>query len=43
VQFAAWCVVMFFAFSRRRRRVIQRDSATVFDAPVMSLSDEVSK
>jgi hypothetical protein len=43
VQFSAWCVVMVFAFSRRRRRVIQRDSATVFDAPVMSLSDEVAK
>jgi hypothetical protein len=43
VQFAAWSVVVFFALSRRRRRIVRRESATVFNTPAISLSDEVAK
>ena len=43
LQFSAWSVVVFFALSRRRRRSVQRDVTTVFDAPAISLSDEVAK
>jgi hypothetical protein len=43
IQFAAWSVCIFFALSRRRRRILRRDTPAVFDAPAISLQDEVAK
>jgi GT2 family glycosyltransferase len=43
IQFAAWSVVVFIALSRRRRRILRRDTAVVFDAPAISLNDEATK
>lgn len=43
LQFAAWSVVVFIAFSRRRRRILRRDAPVAFDSPIISLTEEATR